>query len=234
MFIDFWMYIYIIMIIIIIAIMIIIMIFFHIYIYIHMYRETFHLWHCSTIMFEPILCLCVQTAWLDRIWHGKKQTVFLACCIVSIFDVVCFYLWYCMVLSLFLFLSLLYVSYHWYIVCFITWIYMVNILCLSILTHNIFRNIFPSHPAQQFPWISDAISRERLYIHRIGRSGRFGRKGVAINFARPPSGAAVGVPWCGWLGLGSAGEKYGWGQLLKKPQKNELNSFKVNSWTIIN
>ena len=25
------------------------------------------------------------------------------------------------------------------------------------------------------------ISRE-LYIHRIGRSGRFGRKGVAINF----------------------------------------------------
>lgn len=25
--------------------------------------------------------------------------------------------------------------------------------------------------------------RLRLYIHRIGRSGRFGRKGVAINFA---------------------------------------------------
>ena len=23
------------------------------------------------------------------------------------------------------------------------------------------------------------------YIHRIGRSGRFGRKGVAINFATP-------------------------------------------------
>jgi ATP-dependent RNA helicase len=27
------------------------------------------------------------------------------------------------------------------------------------------------------------INRE-LYIHRIGRSGRFGRKGVAINFVR--------------------------------------------------
>ena len=26
----------------------------------------------------------------------------------------------------------------------------------------------------------------RLYIHRIGRSGRFGRKGVAINFAGAP------------------------------------------------
>jgi len=28
------------------------------------------------------------------------------------------------------------------------------------------------------------ISREK-YIHRIGRSGRFGRKGVAINFVTP-------------------------------------------------
>jgi len=27
------------------------------------------------------------------------------------------------------------------------------------------------------------INRE-LYIHRIGRSGRFGRKGVAINFVK--------------------------------------------------
>jgi ATP-dependent RNA helicase len=27
------------------------------------------------------------------------------------------------------------------------------------------------------------LSRE-LYIHRIGRSGRFGRKGVAINFVK--------------------------------------------------
>jgi ATP-dependent RNA helicase len=27
------------------------------------------------------------------------------------------------------------------------------------------------------------VSRE-LYIHRIGRSGRFGRKGVAINFVK--------------------------------------------------
>jgi ATP-dependent RNA helicase len=27
------------------------------------------------------------------------------------------------------------------------------------------------------------VNRE-LYIHRIGRSGRFGRKGVAINFVK--------------------------------------------------
>ena len=28
-----------------------------------------------------------------------------------------------------------------------------------------------------------------LYIHRIGRSGRFGRKGVAINFVSPTDAA---------------------------------------------
>lgn len=28
----------------------------------------------------------------------------------------------------------------------------------------------------------DLPSSRELYIHRIGRSGRFGRKGVAINF----------------------------------------------------
>jgi len=28
------------------------------------------------------------------------------------------------------------------------------------------------------------VSKEK-YIHRIGRSGRFGRKGVAINFVMP-------------------------------------------------
>jgi len=31
------------------------------------------------------------------------------------------------------------------------------------------------------------ISKEK-YIHRIGRSGRFGRKGVAINFVVPADG----------------------------------------------
>jgi ATP-dependent RNA helicase len=30
----------------------------------------------------------------------------------------------------------------------------------------------------------DLPSNRELYIHRIGRSGRFGRKGVAINFVR--------------------------------------------------
>jgi ATP-dependent RNA helicase len=30
----------------------------------------------------------------------------------------------------------------------------------------------------------DLPSKRELYIHRIGRSGRFGRKGVAINFVR--------------------------------------------------
>ena len=29
----------------------------------------------------------------------------------------------------------------------------------------------------------DLPTNRELYIHRIGRSGRFGRKGVAINFA---------------------------------------------------
>jgi ATP-dependent RNA helicase len=29
----------------------------------------------------------------------------------------------------------------------------------------------------------DLPENRELYIHRIGRSGRFGRKGVAINFA---------------------------------------------------
>ena len=28
-------------------------------------------------------------------------------------------------------------------------------------------------------------SRKEQYIHRIGRAGRFGRKGVAINFVLP-------------------------------------------------
>ena len=30
----------------------------------------------------------------------------------------------------------------------------------------------------------DLTTNRELYIHRIGRSGRFGRKGVAINFVR--------------------------------------------------
>ena len=30
----------------------------------------------------------------------------------------------------------------------------------------------------------DLPNSRELYIHRIGRSGRYGRKGVAINFVR--------------------------------------------------
>jgi ATP-dependent RNA helicase len=30
----------------------------------------------------------------------------------------------------------------------------------------------------------DLPNNRELYIHRIGRSGRFGRKGVAINFVK--------------------------------------------------
>lgn len=30
----------------------------------------------------------------------------------------------------------------------------------------------------------DLPSNRELYIHRIGRSGRFGRKGVAVNFVK--------------------------------------------------
>ena len=32
----------------------------------------------------------------------------------------------------------------------------------------------------------DLPNNRELYIHRIGRSGRFGRKGVAINFVKSP------------------------------------------------
>ena len=31
----------------------------------------------------------------------------------------------------------------------------------------------------------DLPTNRELYIHRIGRCGRFGRKGVAISFVRP-------------------------------------------------
>ena len=37
----------------------------------------------------------------------------------------------------------------------------------------------------------DLPNNRELYIHRIGRSGRFGRKGVAINFVKSP-GCVVG------------------------------------------
>ena len=38
----------------------------------------------------------------------------------------------------------------------------------------------------------DLPNNRELYIHRIGRSGRFGRKGVAINFVKSPGGRS----WC--------------------------------------
>lgn len=31
----------------------------------------------------------------------------------------------------------------------------------------------------------DLPEEKELYMHRIGRSGRFGRKGIAINFIMP-------------------------------------------------
>jgi len=37
----------------------------------------------------------------------------------------------------------------------------------------------------------DIPSKHELYIHRIGRSGRFGRKGVAINFVRTEDKATL-------------------------------------------
>lgn len=44
----------------------------------------------------------------------------------------------------------------------------------------------PSHPPSlSCILLIDLIQSHReLYIHRIGRSGRFGRKGVAINFVK--------------------------------------------------
>ena len=38
----------------------------------------------------------------------------------------------------------------------------------------------------------DLPNNRELYIHRIGRSGRFGRKGVAINFVKVWGGGGVG------------------------------------------
>jgi translation initiation factor 4A len=35
----------------------------------------------------------------------------------------------------------------------------------------------------------DLPSKKESYIHRIGRSGRFGRKGTAINFVTPSDAA---------------------------------------------
>ena len=36
----------------------------------------------------------------------------------------------------------------------------------------------------------DLPNNRELYIHRIGRSGRFGRKGVAINFVKRTTSAS--------------------------------------------
>ena len=46
-------------------------------------------------------------------------------------------------------------------------------------------NPLPSHPlptSNRYPHL--LRSNRELYIHRIGRSGRFGRKGVSINFVK--------------------------------------------------
>ena len=49
----------------------------------------------------------------------------------------------------------------------------------------------------------DLPNNRELYIHRIGRSGRFGRKGVAINFVK--SDDVKILRWAFWFGMGGGG-----------------------------
>ena len=44
----------------------------------------------------------------------------------------------------------------------------------------------------------DLPNNRELYIHRIGRSGRFGRKGVAINFVKSPGCVVDVMMWWLW------------------------------------
>ena len=54
----------------------------------------------------------------------------------------------------------------------------VDVLCLT-------TAVYPCPMSQVSLVINyDLPNNRELYIHRIGRSGRFGRKGVAINFVR--------------------------------------------------
>jgi hypothetical protein len=50
---------------------------------------------------------------------------------------------------------------------------------LSIMTF--LRECHLPHSWRVVTWLNMACSNRENYIHRIGRSGRFGRKGVAIN-----------------------------------------------------
>jgi superfamily II DNA/RNA helicase len=45
-------------------------------------------------------------------------------------------------------------------------------------------NIAVVHRVVTISFSYDLPANRELYIHRIGRSGRFGRKGVAINFVK--------------------------------------------------
>lgn len=53
-------------------------------------------------------------------------------------------------------------------------------------THQLTTPIYlhPNNPREQVSLVInyDLPTNRENYIHRIGRSGRFGRKGVAINF----------------------------------------------------
>lgn len=51
----------------------------------------------------------------------------------------------------------------------------------------------------------DLPNNRELYIHRIGRSGRFGRKGVAINFVKSPGCVVDVMMW--WLSPHSCGQQ---------------------------
>ena len=50
----------------------------------------------------------------------------------------------------------------------------------------------------------DLPTQPENYLHRIGRSGRFGRKGVAINFVTKEDERVLQVGLTSWLGLGFA------------------------------
>ncbi len=55
--------------------------------------------------------------------------------------------------------------------------------CIAVTTER--RLITLSCPVQVSLVINyDLPNNRELYIHRIGRSGRYGRKGVAINFVK--------------------------------------------------
>ncbi len=80
---------------------------------------------------------------------------------------------------------------------------------------------FPKPEILSFRWPQvslvinyDLPTQPENYLHRIGRSGRFGRKGVAINFVSKDDERMLqvgdggwGRPCCGGLGEGCEGSR---------------------------